>query len=207
MSAFRRGGVVLIALGLMVLSACSGRPPRPPGPEIDPAAAGEAAIAKYDANGDQALNQEELQKCPALAAAVKRVDADGDGKVTTAEITQRFKALLEGPVLFPCSPKVTLDGQPLAGATVTFEPEPFMGDAIKPCSGVTDEFGNVTLRGHSEKYDGIFPGFYRVKISKLVDGAESIPAKYNTETTLGHEAAQDIPGVGLVQFDLATSAQ
>ena len=48
----------------------------------------------------------------------------------------------------------------------------------------------------------IRPGFYRVRISKVVDGKETVPAKYNTETILGHEEADDIPGVRFIEFKL-----
>ena len=34
-------------------------------------------------------------------------------------------------------------------------------------------------------------GFYRVRISKQVNGKEAIPARYNTSTTLGIEVAPD----------------
>jgi len=38
---------------------------------------------------------------------------------------------------------------------------------------------------------GVGLGLYRVRISKKVDGQETIPARYNTETELGVEVAQD----------------
>jgi hypothetical protein len=34
-----------------------------------------------------------------------------------------------------------------------------------------------------------------VKISKQVNGVETVPAKYNTETTLGQEVAGDVPSI------------
>ena len=46
---------------------------------------------------------------------------------------------------------------------------------------------------------GLSPGFYRVEITK--DG-ETIPAKYNTETTLGAEAAGGREGNSGLTFDL-----
>jgi hypothetical protein len=35
-------------------------------------------------------------------------------------------------------------------------------------------------------------GIYKVKISKMDAGKETIPAKYNESTTLGQEVAQDV---------------
>ena len=37
---------------------------------------------------------------------------------------------------------------------------------------------------------GVACGLYRVEISKLVDGKETIPAIYNTETILGKDVMQ-----------------
>jgi hypothetical protein len=42
---------------------------------------------------------------------------------------------------------------------------------------------------------GIQVGLYRVKISKMVGGKETIPRKYNDQTTLGQEAALDVPEI------------
>jgi hypothetical protein len=38
-------------------------------------------------------------------------------------------------------------------------------------------------------------GLYNVRISKIVGGKETIPSKYNTETTLGQEVANDVPEI------------
>ena len=42
---------------------------------------------------------------------------------------------------------------------------------------------------------GIQLGLFRVRISKKVDGVEKIPAKYNTDTTLGMQIAPDDPAI------------
>ena len=44
-----------------------------------------------------------------------------------------------------------------------------------------------------ENFPSIYIGLYRVKISKLSDGHETIPAAYNEKTTLGIEVAEDVP--------------
>jgi hypothetical protein len=54
---------------------------------------------------------------------------------------------------------------------------------------------------------GVQPGMYFVEISLMEDSGqdprETLPAKYNTQTTLGYEAAPDGGPAGLEpQFDL-----
>jgi len=58
---------------------------------------------------------------------------------------------------------VKLDGNPLAGATVTFMPA---GDSGRPATGETDPDGvfHLTSLKHG---DGAFPGEYRVVVTKI----------------------------------------
>ena len=93
------------------------------------------------------------------------------------------------------SVEVTLDGHPLAGATVTLVPEKFMGPAFKPVSAVTDDWGAGSLKGEGADEDSVPPGYYRTLVSKKnAQGQETIPAKYNTATVLGQEIAPDAEG-------------
>jgi len=83
------------------------------------------------------------------------------------------------PSLVPVSGTVTVDGQPLANATVTFIPKdgtPGFGG-----TGKTDVTGKYTLAGSRDNVPGIPPGEYRVAISKrlMPDGSE-VPANDNT---------------------------
>jgi hypothetical protein len=83
---------------------------------------------------------------------------------------------------------VTLDGKPLAGATVLFRPS--LG---RPSAGTTDAAGRYRLRYTSER-EGAVPGEHVVSISMLGEDsggddvasgrAEPIPARYNTQTEL-----------------------
>ena len=67
----------------------------------------------------------------------------------------------------------------------------------------TDERGIASVSGHDAQFPGIYLGFYRVRISKQVDGKETVPARYNTESELGYEATDDIPEVNnVIQFHL-----
>ena len=100
--------------------------------------------------------------------------------------------------VLPVVCRVTHNGQPLAGAKVVFVPEKFLGGALQSGTGITSKagFANVTSPHAADpSLEGLSPGFYRVEITKE---GEKIPAKYNTETTLGRE----IPGHEGFYFDL-----
>jgi hypothetical protein len=112
--------------------------------------------------------------------------------LTLDEITAYLQKWKESPaVILGGGVQVFLDGQPLAGATVTYEPEKFMGPAYQASSGTTDTSGSVDLKGQDAKYPGLYLGFYRVRVSKSQGGKESLPSRYNTETTLGKEVSPD----------------
>src|SRR5262249_972552 len=94
-----------------------------------------------------------------------------------------------------------MDGHPLAGATISFEPESFLGDTIQAADGTTDFTGAAYPRIPKEKRPvadmpgGMQLGFYRIRVSKLTAGKETIPAKYNTDTTLGKQISPDDPAL------------
>ena len=199
--------VVIASAAILVCcaSSCSRQPKGPDKPKVDASTAAAAAIAEYDADHDGLLSQEELrEKCPGLLDALKRADTNGDGKLSAEEIAARIDRWFSaGTVLLPGLVQVTLDGKPLDGATVTLEPEKFLADALKTASGVTSAVGQTTLSGADEKFPGIYPGVYRVRISRIVDGKETVPKKFNTDSRLGKEMASDIREPGrLVEFQL-----
>jgi len=111
------------------------------------------------------------------------------------------------PSLVPVTGIVTLDGQPLKDATIEFVPETGWGSL-----GKTDETGLYELR-YRAREDGALPGKHRVRISTRIEQdvdsknpdiqkgrKESIPARYNTESTL--EAHLDEGDVAELNFDL-----
>jgi len=208
---------VILAGTLTLFGGCSchSTPDPPERPELDAAAAGAGAIEKYDTNNDGKLDAKELEQSPPLKVALKRIDTDGDGLLTADEISVRVTAWEDGStMLFLASTVVTLNGKELEGATVTFEPEEFLQPGLETCSGVTDKGGRMKPKGPDPEYSGIHYGLYRVKISKMDNGKETIPARYNTQTTLGYEAAEDTyeeptdyataqaVGLGMLQFKL-----
>ncbi len=75
-----------------------------------------------------------------------------------------------GPKTVPVSGTVTLDGSPLAGATVTFSPV----SGGKAAAGTTDQAGKfelITPGGGA----GAVPGSYKVTVTK-VEGSEAADA-------------------------------
>ncbi len=199
---FQTLALTLTVIGGLVLGCRRGpEPPKPP--QIDPAQAAAEAIRLYDKNQNGLLEPDEWKHSPPLAAAKQRIDKDGDGKITSQEIADRITSWLQSPaIMTTCAIVVTLDGRPLEGATITLEPEPFLGPSYKPASGVTDLMGMASITGQDEKFSGVYLGLYRVKVSKQVGARETIPARYNTQTELGCEVAADIAGIGSIQFDL-----
>jgi len=187
--------VGILALG--TVCGCSRTPPPPEGPSLDPSGIAQAAMTEYDANSDGRLDAEELKQSPPLTEAMETMDADHDGALTAGEIESRIKAWLDyGVVVMTQTTQVTLDNKPLDGATVTYEPEPFFGDAYRPASAVTDEAGCADVQGQDTQYPGLYLGLYRVRISKQVAGREIVPARYNTETVLAKEIA---PGAASIE--------
>lgn len=66
----------------------------------------------------------------------------------------------------PVSGKVTLNGEPLAGAHLTFQPVAKDSSGFAPGSfGRTDDEGNFSLRTVWPDADGAIPGRHRVQIS------------------------------------------
>jgi hypothetical protein len=193
---------VLVVAAPIVFTGCSSRPAAVRPPAINASQAGSQAIEMYDTNGDGVIAGDELDRAPALNEALPRLDTNADKGVSADEIAARvnaWKATEIGMTSFRCH--VTLDGEPLTGATVTFEPEPFLGDEIKTAIGVTNPFGDAAptipkeQRPDPKLPGGIHLGLYKVRISKIVNGKETIATSYNAQTTLGQEVSNDDPAV------------
>lgn len=187
------GWVVAVCCAAMVssLAGCSGKPARvhPPAYAIN---IGDAAMAVYDHNGDGAIDGDELNEVPGLKAAIKQVDLNGDGRITAEEIDARLQSWLAtrmGEMAVNCD--VSLDGKPLAGAQVLFEPEAFLGPHVHPGSGETDEGGGANISMAAEhlanpRYRGMAAGWYKIRVTHP---EKDIPDRYNSNTTLGCEVS------------------
>ena len=189
-------GLLFLALSV-ALAGCRYQLPALKPPKFDPEAASTAAMNQYDANSDGKIDKSELASAPGINSSLDRIDADNDGAVTADEIAEMIqeKWIDAGAGIMRVAVEVTLNRKPLAGATVTFEPETFLGDVIHPATGATDDTGYCPISMAMEHMpdennrSGVKPGLYLVRISKEVNGKELIPAKYNAETTLGVEVA------------------
>ncbi|WP_166820337.1 carboxypeptidase-like regulatory domain-containing protein [Thalassoroseus pseudoceratinae] len=108
------------------------------------------------------------------------------------------------PELGTVSGTVTLDGNPVPDAMVSFTPK----EGGRPSSGKTDESGYYELQ-YSPSNNGAVPGKHQVRITTAttvasdtgedVEVAEKIPAQYNAETELIEEVE---PGAQTIDFDL-----
>lgn len=83
-----------------------------------------------------------------------------------------------GTGMLPVEGTVTLDGEPLEGAAISFVP----AEGGRPCSGQTDEQGHFTLASYTAG-DGVPPGEYKVTVVKLDARrqAEAAPVEDGTE--------------------------
>ena len=81
--------------------------------------------------------------------------------------------------------KVTMDGQPLAGAIVMFQPA-----SGRPAFGNTDESGYYELK-FTDDADGtvVGPNSVRIFWPDGEPGSKPIPAKYNSKSDLKQEVA------------------
>ncbi|HEY2252860.1 MAG TPA: carboxypeptidase-like regulatory domain-containing protein [Planctomycetaceae bacterium] len=84
--------------------------------------------------------------------------------------------------LVPVSGKVTLDGKPLAGATVNFMPKASAKTGFG-ATGTTDEAGEYSLEvhiGNGKTSEGVLPGIYDVTVTKLTK-LDGTPVKFNPD--------------------------
>src|SRR5262249_36461682 len=184
----RRPTLVLAALATLWSGGCASRPKSLPEAKYDPDSMATSALRDYDRNNNGLLEASELDACPGLKSALVGIDTNRDGKLSREELTERFAAYQSiGTIAVPIT--VTLDGNPLAGATLTFTPESCMGGAIQAMTGKSDETGTVgAFEYGGNGYAGLHAGLYKVTVSRLdASGTETIPARYSTQATLGCE--------------------
>jgi hypothetical protein len=191
--------------GLIIAASagCSGNSASLAPPSYDAAAVAKAAVAQLDKNHNGQIDGAELDACPALKRALPAIDRNGDKAVSEDELRQRVELYAhQGLISLSCT--VTLDGRPLEGATVTFEPEPFMGPGFKPATAVTDKDGVTgTFQVDGKSATAIPAGLYRVKVTK--EGT-SLPARFNADTILGREVVNE-PRQGGATVELALTSR
>ena len=164
-------------------------------PKIDSARAADAAIEQYDQDADGLLSEAELAACPGILGQLRKYDQDQDRRVSAAEIAARIGQWQDrgtGLRAFSCG--VSLEGRPLFGAQVRLTPETFLGENLKSASGTVADFGQAVIRIAPEELPedqkdipGVQLGLYKVQITHPT---VELPARYNTETTLGVEIGE-----------------
>jgi hypothetical protein len=181
---------------LAMVAGCSGQPAGVEPPSFDTGKVATAAVAQYDKDGNGQLEQGEWQASGALAGSIEVYDTNGDMVLSREEIAAGLARWQKGEMgARPLPFQVKLGGRPLEGADVKLIPEEFFAGAIKPASGTSGAGGRGYL-GLSEadrpknapQLPLTQPGLYRVEITHP---RQKIPAKYNTESTLGIEVADD----------------
>ncbi|MDF1742725.1 MAG: carboxypeptidase-like regulatory domain-containing protein [Gimesia sp.] len=102
----------------------------------------------------------------------------------------------DAPSLGQVTGKITMDGAPLADASVTFMPE-----KVRASAATTDSEGNYELIYIREE-KGAAIGKHKVTVSKLKDEKEVIPEKYSGGET---ELTADVKaGANEFNFDLTS---
>lgn len=195
--------------GATILFGCSGKPGAIDPPKINASGAASAAVEQFDRNGDGQLAKDEWMASPELAAVVGAYDANKDSVLTSDEIAAGISAWKNsGMGLRPVSFSVEFNGQPLAGAQVHLVPAAFLGGNVKEAVGETSlgGAGRMDLKPEDKpskapKMALMQPGLYRVEITHPTT---KIPAKYNTETTLGIEITSSNPGPLGANWSLST---
>jgi hypothetical protein len=194
---------IRLLLLVIVVAGCSNSPERYQTPEVDVTSAAAQAIELYDANGDGALDKNELARCPGILAKLAAYDSDGSQSVSAKEIERHLGRLLNGVGGTQLTAAVYYKNRPLKGAKVAMEPEPYLGDAIQNAEGVTDGSGTAKLGippeyapEHLRRLKTVHYGTFKVRITHP---SIELPAKYNSETELGYETE---PGKPTVTFAL-----
>lgn len=179
----------IVSTACCALQGCSSTPPAPRLPSYDPAGSAAKAFELYDANQDGKLDGKELDQCASLAFALVELDVNNDRAIDIAELTSRLQTYVDvGVARKVFSAQLTLDDAPLGEAEVRLIPEEFMLGVVGEGVGVADALGMVMVSIPEVDPPGVNVGFYRVQVSKKdASGQETVPAKFNAQTTLGVE--------------------
>lgn len=192
-----------VCVGLLVVSVGCGPPRRPrvPAPPVDPEGISRAVVQVADADTDGLLTAAELGRVPGLVPAIAVWDADGDQRLSAAELTAWLAGIHNSRIaITSLSVVVTRQGKPVGGAVVRIVPEPFMSSEVKAAEGTTDADGIACPSIPGGRYPGVNCGVYRVEITGSLPDGKPIPAKYNAATTLGLALGNGLPAETPVTF-------
>ena len=190
----RLGGSASAAMMVfLAMTGCSRSVPMTKGPGIAPDAVARNAVQQYDSKHLGHLDAEESRKSPAIMALRVELGLGPDAPLNEEQIAERARKWLQSrnPRLVPIV-TVDLDGQPLDGATVTFQPEECMGPDYHPASATTVGQGQCVVSGDDPATPGLYLGLYRIQVSKVANGRETLPERYNSRTELGVEVGPSL---------------
>jgi hypothetical protein len=179
-----------LLLAAAFAGGCGSPAPAESAPVADDATLTRDALDAYDANKDGSLDATEVGASPALRNAFAALDANRDGKLSKDELQQRFAQYRTAAVstsTLSVTVKVLLDGRPLAGANVRLVPDRCLESLLTPAAGVTDKDGVAIPAPEDRSVLGVYPGLYTIAVT-APPGTPGLPAKYNTQSTLGREA-------------------
>lgn len=201
--------LVAVALGAAMVGLISTGCSSPGAGGIQPEAAAARAMELYDANGDAALDADELKKAPALAVAIAAYDTDGNGRIEANEIAQRLTRLYQPSLdLAEVAIQVTADGQPLSGAVVRLRPAEFMGPGMISAEGITDETGTAKPKVAEEHVPAEFRSTPLVQFGpylvEVTHPDRQLPARYNSASELGMDVDPSSRNGLSTRFDLKT---
>jgi hypothetical protein len=160
---------------------------------------GQKVIRRNDKNGDGLLTVSELSGLYGNRSSFREgYDLDGDEKLSRDEIASRIDSWQkEGPTRHVVDVTVTLDGSPLAGATVRMVPDFAPGDSSQVEVGQTDATGTahmeVALEDLSQAlrnpdYRGVFGSNYKIEVTH---SQRKIPARNNVNSELRVDVPRD----------------
>jgi hypothetical protein len=193
------------ALLCAALAGCGGKNASLSAPSYDPAGMAQAAVSQYDKNANGSLDGAELDAVPALKFSLAAIDTNKDKAISLDELKARFESYKAANIgALGVSVLVKVNGTRMAGVTVTFVPEDCMKGTAKGGTGTSRDDGAAEIQ--SDGVPGLALGLYKITASKKgASGAEELPARYNSATTLGREVVADPRGgTPTIELDLFT---
>ena len=188
-------GVVVASLLTLTVVGCSGNSAASNAVAMG---IGKKVVKKHDKRGDGLLNSSELFDLKSIYYDRDKYDLDGDDEISAEEIAIRIDAWQgQAAAVHAVDVKVTLDGAPLAGATVRVIPEFDLGDGTQANVGLTDADGavriDVALEDLSQAlknpdFRGVFGSGFRIEVTHP---QRKIPDEYNVDTRPCRGIARD----------------
>ncbi|MED5400619.1 MAG: hypothetical protein VX669_09505 [Planctomycetota bacterium] len=176
-------------------------PPRVQPESEDTSNAAGALLARSESARAAVVNEEPEDTAPRIdmdevrQVALRRLLPIGGGVLAVALLCFfLFNSMSDGtqlPSLASVTGTITLDGKPLPGATVRFEPVADINDisknSIGGSAGRTDDEGYYSL-AYAGGHDGAVVGTHTVRINKTdKEGLETLGKKYHLASQIKHE--------------------